>query len=169
MSQTQTIGKHKTKVFTEDNWTKVVYYETCVVKWNEEEIVLDSGGFRPDPDSGLVIQGCYKHGWETECHAENRKEAQELLQDYQRNCMRAHRISRETINGEIGSGATTMKRINQASNQYLLGISIYQENFNWFIVHSNFATVNPKNGKYKTIPFKDNIRISRATGLEIEG
>jgi len=46
MSRTNTIGAHKTVVFTEAGWTRVVYHTTCVVRWNHETIVLDSGGWQ---------------------------------------------------------------------------------------------------------------------------
>ena len=45
MSQTQTVGSHKTVVFTEQGVTKVVYHHTCVVAFGPDGIVLNSGGW----------------------------------------------------------------------------------------------------------------------------
>ena len=42
---------------------------------------------------------------------------------------------------------TTKTRINQASNQFRLGFSVFQKDFNWFIT----------NAIGETIPFKDNM------------
>lgn len=45
MAQTQTLGTHKTVLFVEDGWTKVIYHQTCIVKWNDKQIVLNNGGY----------------------------------------------------------------------------------------------------------------------------
>ena len=46
MSQTNVVGTHKTSIFTDDDgFTKVVYHSTPVVKFNQSEIRLDSGGW----------------------------------------------------------------------------------------------------------------------------
>lgn len=45
MAQQNTIGSHKTSVFTEDGYTKVIYHNTAVVKFNRDEIILNSGGW----------------------------------------------------------------------------------------------------------------------------
>ena len=39
------IGTHKTTVYTDNGTTKVKYHQTDVVKFNNERIVLDSGGW----------------------------------------------------------------------------------------------------------------------------
>ena len=40
------IGAHKTSVFTDDdNFTKVIYHSTCVVSFNRNIIVLNTGGW----------------------------------------------------------------------------------------------------------------------------
>ena len=45
MSQLQTIGSHKTTVATDDGFTRVTYHQTAVVKFNHNEIILNSGGW----------------------------------------------------------------------------------------------------------------------------
>ena len=39
------IGSHKTSVFTEDGITRIVYHNTAVVKFNNDEIILNSDGW----------------------------------------------------------------------------------------------------------------------------
>ncbi len=46
MAQTQRIGTTATTVSTEGGWTRVVYHQTTVVKWNAEKIILDTGGWK---------------------------------------------------------------------------------------------------------------------------
>lgn len=43
MTQQMRLGKTATTVFKEGGWTKVVYHNTVVVKFNKNKIVLDSG------------------------------------------------------------------------------------------------------------------------------
>jgi hypothetical protein len=45
MSQTRTIGTHKTQIRTQDGYTIVQYWDTEVIKFNDTEIILNSGGF----------------------------------------------------------------------------------------------------------------------------
>ncbi len=45
---------------------------------------------------------------------------------------------------------TTKTRMNQASNQFGLGFSVYQKDYDWFVSFHG-----------KTIPFKDNMIITR--------
>ena len=45
MSQLNTIGSHKTTVATDDGFTRVTYHQTSVVKFNYNEIILNSGGW----------------------------------------------------------------------------------------------------------------------------
>jgi hypothetical protein len=45
MSQTQTIGTHKTAVYSDGEYQVVKYHYTPVVKFNRHEIVLDTGGW----------------------------------------------------------------------------------------------------------------------------
>jgi hypothetical protein len=51
-----TIGKTATSVFTEGKWTKVVYHRTCVIKWTDKQIVLDSGGWRTATTKNRINQ-----------------------------------------------------------------------------------------------------------------
>lgn len=95
MAQTQTIGRHATKVKTENGWTFVTYHATTVIRFNYEHIILDSGG------------------WQT---------------------------------------LTTKNRMNQASNQFGLGIYVYQKDFNWFV---HIETTGER------LPFKDGMTIKR--------
>jgi hypothetical protein len=46
MAQTNQIGTHKTSVFTENGYTCVVYHSTAVVKFNDREIILNTGGYQ---------------------------------------------------------------------------------------------------------------------------
>ncbi len=47
MGQMKEIGKTGTCVFTDDDeFTKVIYHETCVVKFNHEVVILDTGGWK---------------------------------------------------------------------------------------------------------------------------
>jgi len=45
MSRTNTIGTHKTSVFTEAGTTKVIYHDTAVVSFNSDTITLNTGGY----------------------------------------------------------------------------------------------------------------------------
>jgi hypothetical protein len=46
MSKTQQqIGQYKTVVLADDGKTKVVYYETAVVTFDNDTIILDTGGW----------------------------------------------------------------------------------------------------------------------------
>ena len=93
MARMYEVGSHKTSVLTEGGWTKVIYHNTVVVKWNKNKIVLDSGM------------------WLTN---------------------------------------TTKTRMNQASNQYGLGYTIFQKNFQWFVEY-----------KGKTYEFHDGMELKR--------
>jgi hypothetical protein len=37
------VSERATAIISEEGYTKVVYHSTCVVKWNQERIILDSG------------------------------------------------------------------------------------------------------------------------------
>lgn len=41
----QRIGQHKTKVITINGMTKVVYHDTAVVTFDDDDIILDTGGW----------------------------------------------------------------------------------------------------------------------------
>lgn len=87
------IGKHATTIASDNLHTIVTFHHTQIVKFNINEIILNSGG------------------WQT---------------------------------------ATTKLRMNQTSETFNLGYTIYQKNFEWFI-------------KYKNInyEFYDNIKLVR--------
>ena len=76
MTRWNQIGKTATSVFTEDGITKVLYHSTIVVRFSDDQIELDSGGWRTP---------------------------------------------------------TTKVRMNQTSNQFDLGYSVYQQNHEWFV------------------------------------
>lgn len=40
------VGKHKTKVFEEEDYTIIKYHQTEVVKFNNNKIILNSGGYK---------------------------------------------------------------------------------------------------------------------------
>jgi hypothetical protein len=47
MPQQNKLGIHATNVFVdEQGYTNIIYHNTIVVKFNEKEIILNSGGFR---------------------------------------------------------------------------------------------------------------------------
>lgn len=95
MSRNDTIGQHKTNIFTKNGWTKVIYHTTCVICWNASQIILDSGG------------------WQTN---------------------------------------TTKARINQASQQFGLGIFLSQSQSSWFV---------KQDGEEKLLAFEDGMIIER--------
>ena len=77
MSKSDTVGSHKTAIYqTEQHMTAVRYHQTEVVQFDQNLIVLHSGG------------------WQS---------------------------------------VTTKLRMNQTSNQFGLGFSVYQKNFEWFV------------------------------------
>lgn len=45
MSQQHQIGAHKTNIFQNDGYTCIRYHRTNVVKFNNNEIILNSGGW----------------------------------------------------------------------------------------------------------------------------
>ncbi len=56
MAQTQQIGRHATKVITLNGWTCVDYHATTVVKFNYEQITLNSGGWRTSTTKNRMNQ-----------------------------------------------------------------------------------------------------------------
>lgn len=87
------LSNYATTVFTEGNFTKVVYHSTTIVKWTGQKIVLDSGRYQT---------------------------------------------------------ATTKRKMNQASRQFNLGYTVYQEDFSWYVTF-----------KGKTLPFQDEMILER--------
>ncbi len=76
MGQVKTVGTTATTISNDGEYTIVTYHATQVIKWNEKEIIINTGGYRT---------------------------------------------------------VTTKNRINQASNQYGLGIYVKQKNGFWFV------------------------------------
>ena len=93
MGQTHTIGQCATTVAGDGNYTIVTYHSTQVVKYNQSEIILNSGGWRTH---------------------------------------------------------TTKTRMNQASNQFNLGYTVYQKDFDWFVEYNGL-----------TLDFADNMKLIR--------
>jgi hypothetical protein len=93
MSQLQQIGSHRTTIECRQGFTVIRYHHTDVVKFNDEEIILNSGG------------------WQT---------------------------------------FTTKTRMNQASNQFNLGFTVRQKNFEWFVDYNG-----------NSVDFQDSIAIER--------
>jgi len=93
MAQNQIIGKLKTKVYEENGLTCVQYWQTIVIKFNESEIILNSGGYKT---------------------------------------------------------ATTKMRMNQESNEFDLGLRVFDKKSVWFV-----------DFKGEILEFKDNMRLNR--------
>lgn len=93
--QTHTFKGVATNLRDENGWTIGRYHSTDVIKFNDQEIILDSGG------------------WQT---------------------------------------VTTKTRLNQASNQFDLGFSVYQKNFEWFVDYRG-----------QTFPFEDGMTLTRGS------
>jgi hypothetical protein len=56
MAQTQRIGTHATTVSNSDGFYRCTYHSTDVVKWNEKQIILDSGGWRTNTTKARMNQ-----------------------------------------------------------------------------------------------------------------
>lgn len=93
MSQQTKVGRTATTIKTIDGWINIQYHSTTVVKFNDKQIVLNSGGWRT---------------------------------------------------------ATTKTRMNQTSHQFDLGFSVYQKDFDWFVVYNG-----------QTLEFVNGITLSR--------
>ena len=91
------VSKNNTTIKSADGWTVVTLHGTDVVKFNDKEIILNTGG------------------WKT---------------------------------------VTTKARMNQVSNQFGLGYSVYQEDGTWYVCHGYDG-----NGQYKhnDIEFTGNV------------
>lgn len=46
MANQNTIGRHKTAIYNDGEYTKVVYHSTAVVSFNEAKIILNTGGWK---------------------------------------------------------------------------------------------------------------------------
>lgn len=93
MAQQNHLGKTATTISNDGIHTIITYHSTQIVKFNENEIILNSGR------------------WNTQ---------------------------------------TTKTRMNQASNQFGLGYTVFQKDFEWFV-----------NYKHKINPFGDNMVLKR--------
>lgn len=103
MGQMRKIGQHATTVTTVDGWTRVGYHSTCVIRWNDEQIILDTGGL---------------------------------------------------------DSHTTKARMNQASNQFDLGLKVYAEKGVWWVAMNRDWD--------SRILFHNGMVIDRKTGKEVE-
>lgn len=56
MSQLYKLSKYKTKIIHEDDWTLVKLFDTFVVAFNEEWIVLNTGGWRTQTTKNRMNQ-----------------------------------------------------------------------------------------------------------------
>ena len=62
MSQTHTVGAHKTSIVQLEGLTSIVYHNTPVVQFNNEEIVLDSGGWDTRTTKTRMNQASNQYG-----------------------------------------------------------------------------------------------------------
>ena len=46
MARTNKVGEHKTAIYQSDGYTCIRYHSTEVVKFNDDEIILNSGGWQ---------------------------------------------------------------------------------------------------------------------------
>lgn len=100
MGQVEKVGRHATRIYTDDDGYKCISYQgTEVVRFNDDIIILNTGG------------------WFTN---------------------------------------TTKRRMNQASNQFGLGITIFQQKWEWYALLDS-GKVEPFNGNVLVL-FRDKIR-----------
>jgi hypothetical protein len=91
MANVNQIGQRATTIQTDDDgMTRITYHSTDVVKFNDQKVILNTGG------------------WQTQ---------------------------------------TTVRRMNQASNQFKLGYKVFQRNFNLFVTDRLGCTLEFMNGK----------------------
>jgi len=64
------IGKTATSIKTEQELTKIIYHDTCIVKFNHEKIILNSGGWRTATTKRRMnqISNVYKLGYRVYQH-----------------------------------------------------------------------------------------------------
>ena len=62
MSQQHKLGTHATTVSHSDNFTRVVYHSTTIVRWNSEKIILDSGGWKSNTTKTRMNQASNQYG-----------------------------------------------------------------------------------------------------------
>ena len=72
MSRLDTIGNHKTTVFTDElGYTCVVYHQTCVVKWNADRIILNTGGYKTATTKARMNQTANQFGLGFQVYQQN--------------------------------------------------------------------------------------------------
>lgn len=62
MPRMDRIGKTKTKIYESDGYTFVRYITTAVVKFNDDRIILNSGGWRTMTTKTRMNQAAYVYG-----------------------------------------------------------------------------------------------------------
>ncbi len=69
MTQQTKLGTAHTSLWiSSDGWTRVKYRDTVVIRWNEDEIVLDSGGFRTAMTKLRMNQASNQFGLDIHVH-----------------------------------------------------------------------------------------------------
>ena len=62
MSQTHSVGTHKTNIVQLEGFTNVVYHNTAVVQFNNDKIVLNSGGWDTRTTKTRMNQASSQYG-----------------------------------------------------------------------------------------------------------
>ena len=62
MARTDKVGTHKTAIYHSDGYTCIRYHSTEVVRFNADEIVLDSGGWHTVTTKLRMNQASYQFG-----------------------------------------------------------------------------------------------------------
>lgn len=74
MARTQKAGRVATSVFKDtDGYTKVIYHQTPVVKFNAEEIILNSGGWLTVTTKTRMNQAANQYGLGFNVYQKNHK------------------------------------------------------------------------------------------------
>jgi len=63
MTQQWKISKTATKVYTDEfGWTRVIYHNACVVKFNQDKIILSMGGWNTNTTRTRMNQASNQYG-----------------------------------------------------------------------------------------------------------
>ena len=62
MAKTDKVGTHKTAIYHSDGYTCIRYHSTEVVKFNTDEIILNSGGWHTVTTKLRMNQASYQFG-----------------------------------------------------------------------------------------------------------
>ena len=62
MDRIQTVGTHKTVTYTLEGMTSVVYHSTAVVQFNNDKIILNSGGWDTRTTKSRMNQASNQYG-----------------------------------------------------------------------------------------------------------